>query len=261
MKIEKANLWKTTPGMCEEIPMITAFLPDDKKSDGAVVILAGGGYEIRAPHEGEDYAKWLADRGITAFVCDYRVKPHLFPLPLTDSRRAIKYVRYHADKYGIDKNKVFIMGSSAGGHLAALTSTYYKKTEYDNIDEIDNEDFVPNGQILCYPVIKLLGKGVAHLGSGKSLLGEKHVEMGEELSPDIIATEKAPKAFIWHAFDDNGVSVLNSLDYVRKLKSVNVEVELHIFPKGGHGVGLAKTKHHIAQWSGLLYNWLLECGF
>ena len=261
MKTEKINLWKNAPGMCEEIPTITAFIPNKKKSDGSIVILAGGAYEKRANHEGEGYAEWLAERGITSFVCDYRVKPHQFPLPLVDSRRAIKYVRYNAEKYGIDKNKVFIMGSSAGGHLAALTSTYYENTEYDNIDEIDNECFIPDGQILCYPVIKLLGKNVAHLDSGKALLGERHVEMGEELSPDIIATEKAPKAFIWHNFDDTAVTVYNSLDYARKLRSVNVEAELHIFPRGGHGIGLAKSKPHPAQWSKLLYNWLLYYGF
>lgn len=261
MKIEKYNLWNKTPGMCEEIPAITAFIPDNKKSDGAIVILAGGAYMIRASHEGEGYAKWLAERGITAFVCDYRVSPHQFPLPLADSRRSIKFVRFHADKYGIDKNKVFIMGSSAGGHLAALTSTYFNKTDYDNIDQIDNESFIPDGQILCYPVIKLLGKNVAHLESGKTLLGENQAFLGEELSPDLIATEKSPKAFIWHNFDDEAVNVLNSIDYVKKLKSVNVDCELHIFPKGGHGIGLALNNTHVAQWSELLYNWLIYNGF
>lgn len=261
MKIEKENLWKETPGMCEETPRITAYVPEKKKYRGAIVVLPGGGYGCRADHEGDGYARFLADNGMTAFVVDYRVSPHRFPLPLLDARRAMRYVRYNAEKYGIDKTKVAIMGSSAGGHLAAMTSTYYEPIEFEGIDEIDNENFVPNAQILCYPVIKLLGAGVAHLDSGMNLLGaERQVRMGESLSPDLIATEKAPKAFIWHTFEDGCVNVLNSIDYAKKLKEVGVETEMHIFPRGGHGMGLAigdtPVHKNVSQWADLLLNWL-----
>ena len=119
MKTDKINLWENTPGKCEEIPSITAYIPENKKSDGAIMILPGGAYVGRAPHEGEGYAKFFAEHGITAFVCDYRVMPHEFPLPLLDSRRAMRFVRYHSEKYGLNKEKIYIMGSSAGGHLAA----------------------------------------------------------------------------------------------------------------------------------------------
>ncbi len=258
--MEKIKLWENVPGMCEETPMLTAYVPENKTSDVAVVICPGGGYAVRAEHEGKDYAEFLADNGITAFVVDYRVSPHRFPLPLLDARRAIRYVRYNAEKYGIDKNKVAIMGSSAGGHLAAMTSTYYEPIEFEGLDEIDNEDFIPNAQILCYPVIKLLGKGIGHLGSGQNLLAEKQVEMGEELSPDLIATAKTPKAFIWHTFSDDCVNVINTLDYARRLKTVGGSVECHIFPEGHHGLGLATgddlISKHVTQWGRLLINWL-----
>lgn len=260
MRIEFYDLWDEVPGMCEETPKLTAYLPDENKTGCAVVICPGGGYGMRAPHEGEGYAKFLVQYGISAFVVDYRVAPHQFPLPLLDARRAIRFVRYNAEKLGIDKNKVAIMGSSAGGHLAAMTSTYYEPIDFEGLDDIDKEDFIPSAQILCYPVIKLLGAGVSHLGSGRNLLGsDRQVEMGEALSPDLIATEKAPQAFIWHTFEDGAVNVLNSLDYARRLKAVNVPTELHIFPQGGHGLGLAPgdTDMHksVQQWSDLLINW------
>ena len=171
MREEIINLWETPPGMCEEKPKLTVYLPESKTSMGAVIICPGGAYVGRATHEGKDYAEFLAEYGYTSFVLDYRVTPHKFPLPLLDARRAIRLVRFYADKYEIDKNKIAIMGSSAGGHLAAMTSTYYEPIEFENIDEIDKEDFIPNAQILCYPVIKLLGKGKGLLVRVKICLG------------------------------------------------------------------------------------------
>ena len=191
-----------------------------------------------------------------AFVCQYRVAPHRFPLPLLDARRAIRYVRYFSEKFGISKEKVYIMGSSAGGHLSAMTSTYREPIEFEGLDDIDRENPNPNGQILCYPVIKLLGKGVAHLGSGMNLLGDKQVEMGEELSPDLIADENTPKAFIWHTFSDPAVNVINSLDYAKRLRQMNVPVEMHIYPEGSHGLGLAPAYPHVADWAQRLIAWL-----
>lgn len=266
MNKEIMNLWKTVPGEYEEQPKITAYVPDEKKSDCAVVILPGGAYIMRAPHEGEGYAKYFFENGITAFVVDYRVAPHKFPLPLLDARRGVKFARYYAEKYGINKNKVAIMGSSAGGHLAALTSTYYENIECESNDEIDKEDFIPNAQILCYPVIKLLGKGIGHLGSGANLLGDKQAELGEELSPDNIVSKRTPQAFIWHTMADDCVNVINSLDYAKSLRLNNIGAEIHIFPDGHHGLGLAdsgenKVLRHVSKWAPLMIDWLKYIGF
>lgn len=261
MKKEELKLWENTPGKCEETPVIKVYIPENKKSDGAVVILPGGGYAIRAPHEGEGYAEYLNSLGITAFVCEYRVYPHMFPLPLLDARRAMRFVRHNAAKYGLDKSKIFIMGSSAGGHLAALTSTYKRSVEFEGADEIDNEDFLPDGQILCYPVIKLSGDGIAHIGSGKNLLGENYADLQQSLSPDLIADEKTPRAFIWHTFDDDCVNVINSLDYAKRLREMNVEAEIHILPHGNHGLGLAEDVPHVATWAKRLKEWFEYIGF
>lgn len=254
--IKTVQLWNHTPGMCEEVPVLDCFFPEKQTSSTAVVILPGGGYSHRAVHEGKGYAEFLNSHGIPAFVCQYRVSPHRFPLPLLDARRAVRYVRYHAESFGIDPEKIYIMGSSAGGHLAALTSTYFDPIELENTDEIDEVSCIPNGQILCYPVIKLLGKGIAHLGSGKNLLGELQAEMGEELSPDLIANERTPKAFIWHTFEDPGVNVINSLDYTKKLRTLRIPTELHVYPYGSHGLGLAEGRDRVEEWSGNLIRWL-----
>ena len=226
------------------------------------MILLGGGYTGRVVHEGKDYAEFFNKNGITAFVVDYRVSPHRFPLPLFDSRRAIQWVRYYAEKYGIDKNKVLIMGSSAGGHLAAITSTYFDELSDFNInDEISEEDFISNGQILCYPVINLVGKpGDVHFVSGINLLGEKYAELSYSLTPTNIISQKTPPAFIWHTFEDNTVNVKNSLDYAKALKDSNISVEMHIYPHGRHGLGIpvpdSKINTHVLQWLECLINWI-----
>lgn len=266
MKKEVMQLWEKTPGMCEEIPQLTAYIPDEKKSDAAIVILPGGGYTMRAEHEGEGYALFLAEHGYTAFVCDYRVSPHRFPLPLLDARRAMRTVRHMSDKYGIDKNKIAIMGSSAGGHLAALASTYYEPIDFEGADDTDKEDFMPNAQILCYPVINLIGKpGEVHFGSGQNLLYEDHGTRGWELSPNNIVSEKTPPAFIWHTFEDGCVNIKNSLDYANALRDFNINSECHFYPDGPHGMGLAagddKVRKHVAGWAYRLLEWLSYIGF
>ena len=257
MYVKTVELWKEAPGAYEKVPTLDVYIPENKTSDLAVVIMPGGGYTHLAVHEGKGYAEFLNDHGITAFVCPYRVNPYLFPLPLLDARRAIRYVRYHSEEYGIQKNKIYIMGSSAGGHLAALTSTYNEPLALEGVDAIDEESFRPDGQILCYPVIALLGKDLAHLSSGQQLLGMDQAEMGEALSPHLIADSTAPRAFIWHTFEDAGVSVNNSLLYAKRLRDVGVSTEVHVYPHGRHGQGLAEKIPHTRNWSRELLEWLV----
>lgn len=267
MEKQAFNLWENTPGNHEQAPQIHYYKPDNKALDCAVVIFPGGGYGWRAPHEGDGYATFLANNGIPAFVVDYRVYPNTFPLPLLDARRAVRYLRYNAQKFGIDKNKVYVMGSSAGGHLASFVSTYFEPIEFEGADEIDNEDFIPSGQILCYPVINLCDYNIAHIGSGDNLIGDKYLPYNPEMylsrkkfSSDCNVSSKTPKAFIWHTFADEGVDVRNSLSYAKSLREYGVPVEMHLFPDGRHGLGLTnkadKIELHISQWGELLIKWL-----
>lgn len=251
------KLWENTPGLCLTEPEIIPYLPKKKLSDAAVVIFPGGAYRGLADHEGAGYAEFLNANGITAFVVKYRVAPHKFPLELLDARRAVRWVRFHAEEYGIRKDRVAVMGSSAGGHLAALVSTYREKIGFEGLDTVDEEDYLPNAQILCYPVIcHPADDAVAHVGSYHNLLESRETAEQQKVDPSLIADEKTPTAFIWHTAGDSGVNVINSYRYAEKLRTLNIPVEMHIFPYGPHGLGLAPKHPHVAQWSGLLLNWL-----
>ena len=237
--MEKFKLWDVIPGDYTEEPDIEYYKAENKKGRGAVVIFPGGGYCARAEHEGKGYAEFLNSIGLDAFVVQYRVRPKYFPLPLADARRSVRWVRHNAKKFGIDKDKIAVMGSSAGGHLAALVSTY---------------------QILCYPVINLSDFSICHVGSVISLLGEEKIYSAAELDPILIADEKTPEAFIWHTSNDGAVNVSNSLKYGEKLRTLNKQFEMHIFPDGPHGLGLAADRPHVAEWSKLLEKWLIDIG-
>ncbi len=257
--MDSINLWKSTPGMVLETPTITPFIPENKKTDAAVIIFPGGAYAKRAAHEGDVYAEFLASEGITAFVVAYRVHPHRFPCQLLDARRAIRWVRAHAKEYGIDKNKVAVMGSSAGGHLAAMVSTYKKAIDFEGIDSIDREDCMPNAQILCYPVIlSPANNNPSHSGSYRNLTGTKEADICKEFDPELNADNNTPPAFIWHTSQDPAVNVINSYRYATALKINDIPIEMHIFPFGRHGLGLAPQNPHINQWCILLINWFKE---
>ena len=256
--METYALWEKTPGLCEERPVLEFYPAQEKKSDATVVILPGGGYCMRAPHEGKGYAELLNRFGYHAFVCEYRVHPHTFPLPLLDARRALRYVRAHAADFGIDRNKIAVMGSSAGGHLAALLSTYRDPLLYEG-DALDREDFMPNATILCYPVIWEPDRtAIAHEGSYNALLGDGGERLRALVNPARLVTPQTPTAFIWHTSDDAGVNVCNSLKYGEALRQNGIPFELHVFPNGRHGLGVAEGLPHVAQWTGLLQNWLRE---
>lgn len=253
--MEIIKMWDIVPGYCEETPVIEYYKAQNKKADGAVVIFPGGGYVRRAEYEGKNYAEYLNSIGVDAFVVEYRVAPHKFPLQLLDARRGVRIVRYNASKYGINPDKLAVMGSSAGGHLAALISTYRGEIEFENQDEIDKMDYLPNFQILAYPVIAISDIELAHKGSLQNLVGD-HFELAPILDPSVMANEKTPKAFVWHTSKDEGVNVCNSLKYGKKLRELNIPFEMHIFPDGPHGLGLAENNPHVAQWTELLKNWL-----
>lgn len=233
-------------------PTITAY---PAKSKGAIVIFPGGGYAMRAEHEGKGYAEWFQSIGITSFVVDYRVAPYKHPAQISDAIRAVRYVRYYADKYGIDKNKIAVMGSSAGGHLAGSVSVHYDKKMYDETDEIDKENCRPNATILCYPVIDMLE--YRHDGSRQNLIGQRALHADKELmSLYKHVTKDTPQAFIWHTSSDQAVPVENSLMYADALSKVQVPFELHIYPMGRHGLGRAQELEHVAQWTSSLENWI-----
>lgn len=254
--VETVLLWEEVE--TEEIPCMHIYFPKQKTANCAILIFPGGGYEGRAVHEGASYAEFFASRGILSVVVDYRVFPNFFPTPLQDAQRALQLLRYNAHLYGIDKNKVAVMGSSAGAHLASLLSTYREFIAVCD-DDVSRENFLPNAQILCYGVLTL-SHTYAHKGSAKKLLGGQIKQLDKALSPILMADEETPQAFLWHTLADSVVPVENSLEYVKTLRKQGVKAELHIFPDGEHGLGLSLEDNaicrHNAQWKDLLLHWL-----
>ena len=250
-----------------EVPTLVYYPAKEKNGNGTVIICPGGGYILKAEHEGAGYAEFLSEAGLNVFVLMYRHAPdYYFPCQLLDARRAIRYVRANAEKYGIDSEKIAIMGSSAGGHLAALTATYREKIEGEGVDEIDSVDPTPSAQILCYPVITPSG----HMGTYRTLVNpERSVDSGKnKINPAMIADKSTPPMFLWHTADDGVVSVSNSYEYAGVLYRLGIPVEMHIYPFGNHGLGLANRTGspwqcvpHIQSWSSLLINWLKLFGY
>ena len=256
--MEEIQLWSEVPGLTEgaEAPRLEYYKADCKRGDGTVIIFPGGGYRSRAAHEGEGYAKYLNSIGLDAFVLQYRVAPNRFPLPLLDARRAVRFVRANAEKFGIDPEKIAVMGSSAGGHLAATVSTYTAPIYGEDRDEIDKVDYMPTAQILCYPVTDY----DSHNGSYINLLGPELLGI-DKLNPIRNVTPSTPKAFIWHTETDALVKVESTFKYVAALHAKNVRCELHVYPEGYHGLGLAEKFPAVKRWADDLKFWLGYIGF
>lgn len=264
MKIEKYELWDKIPGTTNTKPYIMHYAPDKKTTESAMLIIPGSGYAVspsRAPQEGERVAGYFCDRGINVFILEYRVAPDSYPLPILDGRRAVRYIRYYSEKFGINKEKLAVMGYSAGGHLAASLFAYTAGIDFESLDDIDKESFIPDFQILCYPVIGLNKDNYyTHKGSAEHLLADRYEELKDCLSLEKSQIEKVAPTFIWHNFDDTCVNVANSFKYAEMLKSKGTSVEMHIYPDGGHGIGLPvddrKDYNHNKKWIKLLETWL-----
>lgn len=259
------KMWDDIPLMKEggHAPYMTYFAPK-QASDAALIIFAGGGYAHRARHEGEGYAEYFSEAGLHCFVVHYRTNPYLFPVELLDARRAVRCVRADAEKYGIDPNKIAVIGSSAGGHLAALVSTFRGPIDGEGVDAIDEIDPTPNAQVLCYPVLDPQG----HLGSYIRLLGtDSFASSWRKVTPYIIADEKTPICFMWHCEGDKVVDAANLLRYSAKLLELGVSQETHIYPRGRHGIGLVKGddrfigEEYMESWAPMAVKWFKLHGF
>ncbi len=220
-------------------PTLEIYLPEkDKASGAAIVICPGGGYSVIVyGGEGVSIAKAFAEKGIAAFVLKYRLPNDSFQVnktiaPLQDAQQAIKIVRDSASAWGIDVNKVGIMGFSAGGHVASTEATHFNKALIENKS---NTNLRPDFQILVYPVISMQDS-LTHKGSRRQLLGsDPSKETIDLYSNELQANKNSPPAYITQAADDKVVDVDNSIIYFEKLRHNNVPVEMHIYEKGNHG--------------------------
>jgi acetyl esterase/lipase len=248
-----------------DIPTLTVFLPPaDKASGGAIVVCPGGGYGGLASHEGQDYALYLNQHGVSAFVLRYRLgsQGYRHPRMLEDAQRAIRTVRARAAEWKIDPKHIGIMGSSAGGHLASTAVTHFDAGKLDAADAIERQSCRPDLGILCYAVISM-GPNT-HQGSKDNLLGKTPApELVELLSNEKQVTKDTPPCFLWHTAEDKAVKVENSLDFAAALQRNGVPFDLHVYQKGRHGIGLADKPPfpNPHPWAKDLIFWLKEQGF
>ena len=221
-------------------PTLTIYRPDKEKDTGtSVVICPGGGYHILAwDLEGTEVAAWLNSIGVTGIVLKYRVprrkdrEKHL--APLQDAQRAVSLVRQRAEEWGIAKDRIGILGFSAGGHLSAVAATNFDKRQYEPIDAVDEVSCRPDFAVLIYPA---------------------YLKSDDGLSPEIRVNENSPPAFFVHAGDDR-ISPENSVAMYLALKQAKVPAELHVYGSGGHGFGLRPSNHAVSTWPDRCEAWL-----
>ena len=212
-----------------------------------IIIFPGGGYGGLADYEGEAYARYLAAHGFSCFVVSYRLGTQGFrhPAMLEDALSAIAVVRGRTAALGVDPHRIGVMGSSAGGHLAAHSMVAFGK--YPSAVPLR-----PDFGVLCYPVISKR-EGLGHAGSRANLLGESPADdAADETSCDLHVTAATPPCFLWHTRDDDVVSFQNSMRFAAALHREGVDFEMHIFDSGPHGMGQDLTH----PWAANLVHWL-----
>ncbi|WP_379964329.1 alpha/beta hydrolase [Epilithonimonas sp. UC225_85] len=241
-------------------PELFAFLPaKEERKQMAIIIIPGGGYHhLTYDLGGYSYAKWLNTLGISAFVLNYRLptSPDLKQReigPLQDIQAAIKYIRKNAAQWGISPNQIGVLGTSAGGHLAAMASNFTDLTELKG--DWVTISTIPDFVILVSPVIDL-GE-FAHKGSRDNLLGENASEEKiKEYSMQNRVTEKTPPTILFHAQNDPAVPVINSILYYEAMLKNKVKGSLQIFPEGEHNIGITNKSELTDNWKKLCADWL-----
>ena len=259
---QKVYLWyeNKIPGYNADIPQepphIISFYPAGGKCRGAVLVCPGGGYVCNYQPEGEPIAVWLNSIGFAAFVLGYRVAPYSYPVPLLDVQRALRLIRFNALQGGYAEKPVGVLGSSAGGHLAAMTGvSFNEKTNYNPLDKIDEMSDKPDFMILCYPLLTF--RNNSNIDSLKNLTGQAPDKKALTMfSLENLITEKTPPAFIWHTADDQVINVQNSMQFAHELSNKKVSFALHIFQSGRHGLGVTSEEKDVSRWTLLCEDWL-----
>ena len=248
-------------------PSIEVYLPSKRNANGkAMVIFPGGGYHILAyDWEGTDIAKFLNSKGIAGIVVKYRLPDSKslndqYEVPLQDAQRAMRIARAHAGDWNFDKNKIGIIGFSAGGSLASTLGTHFDEEVYKKQDDMDDLSARPDFMALIYPVISMK-EGVTHQGSRDNLLGKNpSQELVERFSNELQVTKNTPPTFLVHAEDDGAVPVENSLLFFQALKDKGVSASMHLYPTGGHGFSLALKNNYLSDWPRQLFLWINSLG-
>ncbi|HBQ64067.1 MAG TPA: acetylesterase [Clostridiales bacterium] len=270
MIMKRISLWeperKLNDGGSGYRPYIDTYILDGPSPRAGVLVLPGGGYGGTSDREAESVAIAFNAAGFHAFVLYYSVSPARHPQPVRDAARAMCILRQNAEEWKLLPEAVAVCGFSAGGHLAASLSVHWDKDFLKGVQGIIPEKSRPDASILAYPVITA-GEFV-HKGSFLNLLGpDPDPGMTALMSLENQVHEGTPPAFLWHTVEDKGVPVENSLLYAQGLRKLGIPYELHVYPKGPHGLSLAtretarsesQLNSRVSGWIHLCTGWLKE---
>ena len=261
---EPSQLLHKDHDVLSEARIYPYFLEDAKKT-ACVLILPGGGYGHVSHQEGPPVAGWLNSIGISACVLEYTVGSKVYPKPQQQALYAMRYLRANADALNIDPDRIGVLGFSAGGHLAACVSQGFDRDEWlvDPDKCLSGVSARPDSAILSYAVLSAIK---IHKGSYKNLLGEApSQDLIDSLSWEKNIHDQSPPVFLWHTADDGVVLVCNTYLVAMALAEKNIAHEVHVYPKGEHGVGLVSIGHRrqgsSGQWKAQAERWLLDLGF
>lgn len=244
------------------VPTLTVYGPAvDRPNGTAVIICPGGGYvNLSNAREGVQYANWLSTLGVTSFVLKYRLQQFGHPAPLQDVLRAIRIVRSRAAEFKIDPDRIGVMGSSAGGHLAASAGTLFDNPAGKTGPALDSINARPDFLILMYPVISM-DDPVAHAGSRKALLGPNpSPELLKLMSLEKQVTSSTPPTLLIHTQEDKTVPVDNSILFFQALTKAGVPAEMYLFEHGAHGMGMRDGLGTSSEWPRRVEEWLRHRG-
>ncbi len=241
-------------------PTLTVHLPPEEARTGAAVLVCpGGGYSVvAAGHEGRNVAAWLNRQGITAVVLRYRLKEYGHPAPMLDAQRAMRWLRSRAGVFGVDPDRIGVLGFSAGGHLASTVTTHFDAGHPFAEDLVERTSCRPDFSVLVYPVIAMVD-GPVHRGSRRNLLGDDPSPAWMEYySSERQVSPRTPPTFLVHSRDDKAVLLANSELFYNALVRNGVAAELAVYDEGGHGFGLGREGLDCAAWPARCERWLRD---
>ncbi len=246
-----------------QVPTLTHFPPAPGSAvHTAVIICPGGGYaRLAIAKEGNELVRHLNRVGVDAFILKYRLAEYGHPAPLQDVLRAVRLVRSRANEFGIRPDRIGVLGSSAGGHVAASAATLFDAPEGRTGASLDATSGRPDFIALLYPVITMEPPFV-HAGSRRNLLGD-HPASGlvERLSADRQVTKDTPPTFLVHTMEDASVPLENSLLFYQALRRAGVPAEMHLYEKGPHGFGTRSDLGPTSGWPERLEEWMRSRGW
>lgn len=242
-------------------PAMIYVPPTGKSNHAAVLIIPGGGFSyIMLDYEGTDVAQTLSKKGYASFILAYRLPRKgdatLRAQSFSDVQRAMRLIRSRAEEFSVDRQRIGVMGFSAGGYLAANLSNRFADRNSAPTDAVDNLSARPDFSVLLYPVLSL-EKSVTHSGTKTALIGrDADPTLARRFSQEYLITKETPPTFIVHALDDNVASPQNALRYFDALNKNKIKAELHLFQTGGHGFSVNKKGNAPSEnWVNLFAAW------